>query len=112
MSQGMALTYVRWQRDESRLCTTFPKLQADHHQAEAPCPLCQQRLGSWAPVQLVAAGPDNSEDFGKYQAGRWFSCLAIVVHEGCIRTVNEEELENFVSNWLQARAIGPILGEP
>jgi hypothetical protein len=79
------MTYVRWQKDEPRESRVFPPLLATHPSYTTPCVLCTDPLGNGHKVQLLALGPEDEEDRGKFAAGGWISALAILLHAACIQ---------------------------
>jgi hypothetical protein len=77
------VAYLRWQADEPRLSRTIHQPDPHHPITFHACPGCQQPLGGGRLTQLLALGPYNEEDEAKHQAGRWYSAIAVAIHEGC-----------------------------
>jgi hypothetical protein len=75
-------TYIRWQKDQSRLGRELPPLNNLHPAGHLLCSVCEEQLGNGTPVRLVAIGPEES-DRGKHEQGRWYSAVAIIIHSSC-----------------------------
>ncbi|MCP3805406.1 hypothetical protein NLX83_39680 [Allokutzneria sp. A3M-2-11 16] len=89
-------TYVRWQRDQPRVVSTFPPLGEDHPAVLAPCAFCAEPLGDGRRVALVAIGPAR-HDRHRHDTGRWYCALAVLTHADDVRSLSEDELAAFVS---------------
>lgn len=105
----IATTYVRWMKGESRRCALFNPFKAGHPMVESECLICRDELGVVEPIRLVAIGPEDVDDFHKWEQGRWFTCAAIAVHEDCLKPFSEDELERRINAWLEFSSIDRTL---
>lgn len=78
-------TYMRWKAGEERcsLPGRFPPLKAGHPLVDQCCPVCAEPFTVGERVTTFAVGPDTPDDAGRHNAGRWYSALAVVLHERC-----------------------------
>lgn len=91
------VTYVRWQRDESRRARDFPPLAADHPAYLLPCAICTDPLGNGCEVALVVIGPDDDDCRHSHDAGLWYPALSIVLHAPCVLRFTDADLDVFVT---------------
>lgn len=59
--------------------------------------LCGTPIGAEEPVQLLVVGPDDDEGRERHDAGRWYTALAVVVHEQCLARLSDDQVEAMVS---------------
>lgn len=104
------ITYVRWQREQSRRCREFGPLDREHPAYKAPCILCRYSLGSdTVGVQLVAVGPDDPRAEADHERGRWYSAIAVCVHTSCLAQLTDDDLEVVVRELVQVPADHPAV---
>lgn len=92
------MIYIRWQRDRDRRGDLYPPLEPDHPCFNDPCVQCDLPLGDGCAVQLVAVCPDPEEpnEWTLYMAGLECNCTATCMHEACVDSLTDDELEDLV----------------
>jgi hypothetical protein len=94
------VTAVRWRATESRRCNSFPPPAHNHPLVEhsVACLICEELLAE-SRIQLLAIGPfeDDEEAQDRYDADRWFTAMAVVVHERCLSQLSDDQVERLVA---------------
>jgi hypothetical protein len=91
------LTFVRWQKGQSRRGHVFAERVPSHPAATLACPYCGRELGTMA-IQAIVVGmidPD-ADKLAKFEAGGVVSAGAVLLHERCANRMDDRQLEVFV----------------
>jgi hypothetical protein len=91
-----------WHVGAERRGAVLPPLSTSDDGFRAPCVLCGNKLGGRGarslPLQELAVGPAQGdvEATERHDAGLDYNCAALVLHEHCLKKLDDEAIEQLV----------------